>query len=254
MYVKVGDDVNFTGSYATYASNAAPVTFGAALGTGNSTHAAVLTITGNGSSPYNAYVGTSNPGSHAGSSSITVSTNAPGMYVPGLLNSIASGNATKGAVAINGFSRTDPEIVAVALKVNDGTVHEPTAQEINDIVADLNLSANQNLPAGWSPVLVEQFGNLTPANPSLQVSNPAAYTLLNHTNSVDGGGNLDLAFVFTPNSVANPQTFGLDFTNETVDSITSVQVTDVAVVPEPASLSLLVLGSLPLLGRRRRKA
>jgi len=214
------------------------------LGGNVSTHSALLTITNTGTaSP--AYSGTSNPGNTSGSSTITVvNTETGGYYVPGLLNKIGNATATNGAVKISGFVSNDTEIIGVALTVTDGNgTQAPSAQELTDIIADLNLT--QSLPTGVIAT-VETFS-------ALQTANPGAATLLTNTNSQDGGQTLELAVVLTGTGLTNPQTFGLNFTSETADGMTAVDVTDIAVVPEPASVSVLMLGGLPLLGRRRRK-
>jgi len=214
-------------------------------------HSALLTITATGSaSP--AYVGTSNPGNTSGSSTITVTnTYTGGYYVPGLLNKIGNATATDGAVKISGFVNNDTEIIAVALKVTDGNgTQAPSSQELADIIADLNLTVDQSLPTGVVATVESFSGSVTG---TLQHDNPGAYTLLTNTNSHDGGQTLELAVVLTGTGLTNPQTFGLNFTSETADGMTAVDVTDIAVVPEPASMSLLFLAGLPLLIRPRKK-
>ena len=76
-----------------------------------------LTITNTGT-PSPAYIGTSNPGGAGNSSTIALTNTGAGFYVPGLLNHIATGNATKGAARINGFVTGDPEIIAVSISVS----------------------------------------------------------------------------------------------------------------------------------------
>jgi len=230
------------------------------LAPAGSSHSAVLTITGNGTPAFALYNGTQNtytlPSSQGGNVTV-ISTWPGGFYTPGLLNKIntSAGNTT-GSAMVNGFQSGDTQIIAVALKVTDGnaTPHEPSAQEIADLVVDLNKVANQNLPSGWS-VTAEPYTGAGAGN--LTVDNPAAATFLTRTENDNAGGALDIAFIITGTTAAvSAETFGLNFAGEAAgpDGITSVVTTDIAAVPEPASLSMLILGGLPLIaGNRRRR-
>jgi len=208
-----------------------------------SANSALLTITATGTATP-AYTGAGN------ASSITVTNTGVGYYVPGLLNHITA-NGGNGSVKITGFANNDPEIIAVALSVTDGNgTHAPTAQELTDIITDLN--AGQSLATGVTSATVEAFSGNTTG--TLQHDNASAYNLLNTSETTAGGGTLDLAVLVTGTTLTSPQTFGIDFSSETADGMSAVDVTDIAVVPEPATLSLLAVGSFGLLARRRRRA
>jgi fibronectin-binding autotransporter adhesin len=187
----------------------------------------------------NEFVGTSNPGGH-GPLSVIYVTGGSGAYSPGYLNNIANNPATGGAkdyVEIDGFSNSDTEVAALALTVTDGSgTHEVTSQELTDIISDLNASDPGSIVA-------EPFSSL-----SADVQNTLTAN--------DGDSTpLDLAFVLSAGlNPGSPQVVGVDFSNETVDGITNLQVTDIAVVPEPAAgIAMLGVGTLGLLARRRRR-
>jgi len=209
-------------------------------------HSALLTITANATSigGYAQYLGTQNPGGTSGGN-ITMA-GAAGVYAPGALNTITS-NGTKGYAIINGFANGDQQIVAAAIQVTDAgnaSFHDlaGNATELADLITDLQASPALS---GVSGLTVESFA-------ALQNTNAAAANLLAEQNSNNGGNPLDIAFLFTGSTPANPEALGLDLNSESVDGITAAEVTDIVVVPEPASMGLLLLGGLPLLAGRRR--
>jgi len=112
------------------------------------------------------------------------------------------------------------------------------------------LNASPSLPGG-ATVTVEAYNGTTAG--TLQHDNLAAFTLLNTFETNYGGQTLELAVLVSGVTPAGTETFGLNFASESVDGITAVDVTDIAVVPEPTSMSLLLLGGLPLVSRRRRR-
>jgi len=211
-------------------------------------HSALLSVDNSGAMGFPAYVGTANPGATASSSTITVTNTAVGSYVPGLLNNITG--IPNGMVTIEGFANSDAEIIAVAISVSDSgnaVLHTPSEQEITDIIADLN--DGLFLPSGVTAVVEPFNGNVAG---TLQYDNPAAYYLLSNTDAADSGQALSLAVLLAGINPINSQTLGFGFGEENVDGITALNVTDIAVVPEPGSFGLLLLGGLPLLGRRWR--
>lgn len=246
----VVDTGNVFVTHSGYGTEAPTLAFSTVTIPPGPAHAALLTITASGTAAP-AYIGTSNPGATANATTITVVNTGTGSYIPGLLNGIAVGNASNGAVQITGFTGNDAEIIAVAISVSDvgnATLHTPSAQEISDIIADLN--ANPALPGG-TMATVESFNGTVTG--TLQYDNPAAYALLNTVESNYSGQPLELAVLVSGTGLTSPQTFGLNFTTENADGMTAVDVTDIAVVPEPVSMSLLLLGGIPMVWRRRRR-
>lgn len=287
IFVTPGGNVSFSGSYFTYVPGieglfvtpTGNTSFGGAtVGSFNSwafapaggpSHTAVLTITGNSTPAYAAYSGNSyyytpvvvqHQVTNSGNITVTNTEEPGGYYLPGTLNKINGGaGTTTGSAAVNGFVPNDPEIFAAALQVADGSgTHEPNAQEITDLITDLQ--ASLNFPSGWA-VTVEPFVGNGTAGSGLTTDYAAAANLLNVFEAKGSGGSLDVAFIVTTTGTpVSPQTFGLDFSGETSansapDGITSVVVTDIAVVPEPTTISLvMMLGGIPLVvGNRRRR-
>ncbi|HUB25519.1 MAG TPA: autotransporter-associated beta strand repeat-containing protein [Tepidisphaeraceae bacterium] len=165
-----------------------------------------------------------------------------GYVIPGFLNNISASGALGGpraSVFIDPFNFTtdDDEVIALALTVTDqnGT-HEITPEELTAVIADLDAT----IPAGT--MLAEPFDDLPGS---------AQDPLAEGENLFDGNP-FDLAFVI-PGGLSGDQTFSVDFSNENVDGITSIQVTDIGVIPEPASCGLMLLGMATLLTRRRRR-
>jgi len=212
-------------------------------------HTALLTITATSSSSLPAYLGTGNPGGAANASTITLSHSGTGKYVPGMLNDITT-NQSQGAVVINGFVNNDTEIIAAALTVTDGNgTQAPTAQELSDIIADLNKTVNQTLPNGATATVEAYAGTSN----SLQSSNADVYDLLNYTDGINGGQPLELAVMVKGVSPQSIQTFGMDFSNETADDMTAVNVTDIGasgtVAIAPTATVVTTSNSTPTYGQ-----
>jgi hypothetical protein len=151
-----------------------------------------------------------------------------GSYTPGFANNVnnGTGNATD-FTAVSGFTAGDQEVYALKLKVGTGT---PTSTQISSIVSDISAETGTG---------VSTVANLL--SPSAGLATQIAGLFPGY----------DLMLTVTTGS-ATPF-LGFDFSQET--NVAGVVVTDIAVVPEPASAAVLLIGASSLmLGRRKRTA
>jgi hypothetical protein len=197
-------------------------------------HSAVTTFSSSPPSLYTEATGTSNPAT--GGKDINVTTDTNGLYVAGYLNKINGGaGLTKGYVTVGGMSANSPAVIALSVQIKAYTDTSSRslssdAMALSDVVADLQAGAS----AG---VTVVTFS-------SLSASQIAAFS----AEAGNGGNSFDIALVGNV-----PSDFSWDFSNEGVDGLTSITVTDIAVVPEPASAAVFAALGFGLLRRRRRR-
>jgi hypothetical protein len=147
-----------------------------------------------------------------------------GRYNPGYANSIGPtiNGENKFFTEATGWNPTnDQEIYALKIRISNGV---PSAAQDMAVVNDINGSNTGNVTA--SLVSGTQYAALFPG-----------YQILL---TASGG-------------TVSPEFLGIDFTADT--NTTGVTVTDIAVIPEPASAAGILLGAACfLLGRRKRNA
>jgi hypothetical protein len=198
------------------------------------------TLTGNTGTPFtipNTVVGISNsgptlsvtgtvPGSSTSVGSITL-TGGSGSYGAQSTGNIVSGAQTTGYLMVHGFSPTsDGEIYALGVDANGSPA---TGATLTSIIIDMN--AALQLADGST-------ATVTTVAPAVGALFPFANIELNLPNGP------------SPSS-ASPAILAYDFSTYTTNG--AITVTDIGVVPEPASLGMLVLGGFGMLGRRRKK-
>ncbi len=224
------DNIAISGS-AIVASHSASIAFGAS-GTGTELQ------------------GTEHPG---GPNDVNPSGTSPGVS-PGFLNAISNGAGGKGFVSIASIGGASAlELIGLSITVQDtanGTAHVLTGSNdsatLQDIINDLNAAgAITNADGGTSTAYI--FGGAAAA----AAGYGSAESVLASGESTDGGNTFSILI-----ATSDPQDMSLNFSNEigNLDGITSLNLTDIGVVPEPTSMvGLVAIGAAALLGRRRQR-
>jgi hypothetical protein len=142
-------------------------------------------------------------------------------------------NAAIGYVEVSGFNPgTDEEIYALDISVNG---IQANAAQIEVLVNDINLG---------------DFG-LEPATGIVAADTYASLGVTHDSNPFPGEYNLFLDSAAGPSS---DNFLGFNVSNSADSNLVGYSVSAIAVVPEPMSLGLLILGGAGLLNCRRRKS
>jgi hypothetical protein len=160
---------------------------------------------------------------------LSVTKSFPSGYVPGFASNINSGaGQPQFYVQVGGFNPvTDPEIIGLDL-AHAGSLADTTAGEEATLAQEIN-GANGQQGVALTAV---PFAN---ASPNLQALFP----------------NYDL-FLIATGPTSAPMDWGINLLND--NGIGGLVVTNMVVVPEPASAAIAVLGAGLMLGRRRKRA
>jgi hypothetical protein len=157
--------------------------------------------------------------------SLNVTPRSSGVYFPGYAAVTAAGGVATGSIEASGFSpSSDTEVYALKLDLN-GVALSPTASQVQTIVNDINANS------ATDGVVASRVAD----SASLSNGYFAGYTIL----------------LTSSGSVASQDYVAFDFRKET--NVTGLTVTNVAAIPEPASVGVLAAGAVGLLARRRRR-
>jgi len=176
---------------------------------------------------------------------VTVTKQAPGSYIPAFANHINGGNGTSvGTLKINVSGNdnqfgSDTSIIMLGF-TNVNHLGDPATEKSNlsTIEAALNTAGVE-----WR----DAFGDNSSNWPGLT----GGLDPLTGTTFFQNVADYDIELAFAPNTLTSSTSY-FDF-NFTDQLGTAGDVVNIAVVPEPASMSLLVAGSVGLLARRRRR-
>jgi hypothetical protein len=193
----------------------------------------------------------SSPSAHQGKFSSSNSTNVltvtgpgTGNYVAAFANTINNGNGDgNDYVQVNGFNpaKDAPEVYALKLDLGGTYLNPANSANTSVIAAIINDINNANSSTFGANIASTVSGIFAPVFSGYDV-------LLTFPSGYITG--------LTPGTPAEVD-FGFDFTgySDTTAGIAtgSLTTTDIGVIPEPASIGMMMLGGLGLLGRRKRK-
>jgi len=148
--------------------------------------------------------------------------------------------AVGGSIAVSGANNSYVSEVDQLLSPSVNTGNAPI-QAIGDEAGNVYVMAKL---VGSAADIATLLGNLTN---DVDATDSQFAPLHANYDAAFGGGGFNALFKF--GNVAGPKTFNWEFA-----STTGVTVDQLAAVPEPATISLLGLGALGLLARRRRNA
>jgi len=175
---------------------------------------------------------------------LTVSGPGFGHYLASFANNINDGAGdASDYVQVNGFNpaKDSPEVYALKLD-NNGIYIDPAvpanSSVITAIISDIN---TYNFPAYSGDIASTVSGQFASVFPGYDVLITIPGSYINGLIIPGSGAQVDFGFDFTnySDSGAGIATGGLT-------------VSDIGVVPEPASLGLLAVGGMGLLARRKR--
>ena len=149
-----------------------------------------------------------------------------GSYTPGFANVNTTGGIATGYVETSGFSpASDTEVYAIKLDQN-GTALSPTDAQVQTIVNDINaFSASDGVVAS----------RVADSSTLSRAGNFGTYDILLTSN----------------NTVAAQDILTFNFAND--PNVAGLTVTNIAAIPEPASLAIVTAGAVGLLTVRRRR-
>jgi len=204
-------------------------------------NAASITDTGNASTTPTAFYRQNNSWGGDNLGNVTVTKQAPGSYIPAYVNNINGGSGTSvGTLKIN-VSGDDNKFGA------DTSVILLGFQNVSHLGTG---SGSLATIEGALTTAGIEWRDYTGANNDWPTMTSGVDPLTG-TSMFEQVADYDIELAFAPNTLTSSQSY-FDF-NFTDQLGTAGDVVNIAVVPEPATMSLLAVGSFGLLARRRRR-